>query len=70
MDDRTSQIVGEIADERLRLGDNIAELERKVRDSTSWRVYFARKPWTALGLAVGGGFLLSALLPPILSRPR
>lgn len=64
MDERTSQIVGEIAEERQRLGDNIAELERKVRDSTSWRLYFERKPWTALGLAVGGGFLLSALFTP------
>jgi ElaB/YqjD/DUF883 family membrane-anchored ribosome-binding protein len=70
MDERTSQIVGEIAEERQRLGDNIAELERKVRDSTSWRLYFERKPWAALGLAVGGGFLLAALLAPILPRSR
>jgi len=64
MDERTSQIVGEINDERQRLGDNIAELERKVRDSTSWRMYFERKPWMVLGLALGGGFLLSALFTP------
>jgi ElaB/YqjD/DUF883 family membrane-anchored ribosome-binding protein len=67
MDERTSQIVGEIVEQRQRLGDNIAELERKVRDSTNWRAHFERKPWLALGLAMGGGFLLSALL---LSRPR
>jgi ElaB/YqjD/DUF883 family membrane-anchored ribosome-binding protein len=64
MDERTSQIVEEIVDERQRLGDNIAELERKVRESTSWRAYFARKPWIALGLALGGGLLLSALFTP------
>lgn len=70
MDERTSQIVEEIVEERQRLGDHIAELERKVRDSTSWRAYFERKPWTALGLAMGGGFLLSALLPSFLPRSR
>jgi len=64
MDERTGQIVGTILEERQRLGDNIAELERKVKDATTWRTYFARKPWTALGLALGGGFLLSALFAP------
>ncbi len=61
MDQRTSQIVGEIFEERQRLGDNIAELEQKVREATSWRGYFAKKPWMAIGLAVTGGLLLSAL---------
>jgi ElaB/YqjD/DUF883 family membrane-anchored ribosome-binding protein len=70
MDERTSQIVEEIVEERQRLGDNIAELERKVRDSTSWRVYFERRPWAALGVALGGGLLLSALLPPFFPRAR
>ena len=64
MDERTSQIVGEISEERQRLGDNIAELERKVRNSTSWRAYFERRPWTALGIAMGGGLLLSVLFLP------
>ncbi len=51
MDERTDQVVGEILEERQRLGDSVAELERKVKESTSWRGYFARKPWIALGLA-------------------
>jgi ElaB/YqjD/DUF883 family membrane-anchored ribosome-binding protein len=63
MDQRTGQIVSEILEERQRLGGNIAELEHKVR-AASWQSYFARKPWALLGLAVGGGFLLSALLLP------
>lgn len=61
MDERTGQIVEELFEERQRLGDNIAELERKVRAATTWRAYFERRPWTALGLAVGGGLLLAAL---------
>lgn len=61
MDQRTSEIVEDIFQQRLRLGDNIAELEQKVRAATTWQTYFARKPWTMLGLALGGGFLVSAI---------
>ena len=63
MDQRTGQIVGEILEERERLGNNIAELEHKVREAASWQAYFARKPWTVLGLAAGAGFLLSGFVP-------
>jgi len=64
MDERTSAIVKEISEERQRLGDNIAELERKVRTATTWQAYFARQPWAMIGLALGGGLLLSALFVP------
>jgi ElaB/YqjD/DUF883 family membrane-anchored ribosome-binding protein len=61
MDERTSKIIEEIAEKRQRLGDNVAELERRMQQAASWRVYFARKPWAAVGVAFSGGFLLSAL---------
>jgi len=61
MDERTGPIIGEIFEERQRLGDNLAALERQVRESTTWRGYFVRKPWTMLALALGGGILLSSL---------
>lgn len=61
MDQRTDQIVGTILEERERLGDNIAQLERKMREATTWETYFMRKPWLMLGIALGGGFLLSSL---------
>ncbi len=64
MDERTGQIVGELLEERQKLGDSVAELERKVKASANWRGYFARKPWMAVGLALGGGLLLSALFTP------
>ena len=64
MDERTSQIVKDISEERQRLGDNIVELERRVRTAATWRRYFARQPWAMLGLALGGGLLLSALFVP------
>jgi membrane protein implicated in regulation of membrane protease activity len=62
MDERTAQIVKDIAEERQRLGDNIAEFDRKVKNAVDWRSYFARNPWGMLGLAFGGGWLLSGLL--------
>jgi ElaB/YqjD/DUF883 family membrane-anchored ribosome-binding protein len=61
MDERTSQVVSEIFEQRQRLGLNVAELEQKLKQAASWRSYFARNPWAMLGLAAGGGFLLSAL---------
>jgi ElaB/YqjD/DUF883 family membrane-anchored ribosome-binding protein len=64
MDQRTSEIVEEIFEERQRLGDDMAELEQKVKEATNVRGYFARKPWIAIGLAVTGGLLLSALFMP------
>lgn len=64
MDERTAQVVGEILEERQRLGDNIAELGQKIKEKASWRGYFARKPWTMLGIALGGGLLLSMLFLP------
>ncbi len=67
MDERTSPLISELFEERQRLGDNLAALERKVRESTTWRGYFVRKPWTMLALALGGGILLSSL---IISKSR
>jgi len=62
MDERTGQIVEELLEERQRLGDSIAELERKIQQAASWRAYFERSPWLVLGIALGSGFLLSALI--------
>ncbi len=62
MDERTGQIVSELLKERERLGDNIAALERKVKQKISWEVYFAKQPWLVMGIAVALGFLLSRLV--------
>jgi ElaB/YqjD/DUF883 family membrane-anchored ribosome-binding protein len=65
MDQRAAEIVKDIEDRRLRLGDSLQELETKVRDVADWRTYYQRNPWVALGLALGGGLLLAGLLPGI-----
>jgi ElaB/YqjD/DUF883 family membrane-anchored ribosome-binding protein len=62
MDERTGQIINDLLRERERLGDNVAELERKIKTKVSWRGYFAKKPWTVLAIAAGGGFLVSRML--------
>lgn len=64
MDQRTGQIVEEILEERQRVGDDIAALERRVKGNTTWQGHFARKPWMVVALAIGGGFLLSTLFMP------
>ena len=69
MDPRAAEIVKEIEDQRLRLGDSIQELETKVRDATDWRTYYQQKPWLALGLAAAGGLLLSGLVAGLLGSP-
>jgi len=53
MDQRTAGIVKDIAEDRQRMGDNIAELEGKLRQTADWRSYYARNPWTMLGVVLG-----------------
>jgi len=48
--------------ERVDLGRNIERLESKVRDTMDWRNQFQRNPMTMMGLAFGGGVLLSAII--------
>ena len=61
MDQRTTEIVKEINEQRQQLADNIDDLEGHVRAAVDWRSYFAKKPWFAIGAALAGGFLLSGL---------
>jgi ElaB/YqjD/DUF883 family membrane-anchored ribosome-binding protein len=68
MDAQSEQIIRDIQDKRERLGENLAELEIKVRDATNWRTYFNRNPWMMIGASAAAGFLLSAILVP--SRHR
>jgi hypothetical protein len=62
MGERTEQIEREIAQERDSLGRNLNELERRVKSAGDWRVQFDRHPMAMMGLAFGGGLILSAVL--------
>jgi len=62
MAEKPSQIEREIEQTRAELSVHLHELEYKVRDLTDWRQSVRKKPFTMIGLAFGGGFLLGAAL--------
>lgn len=63
MGEATDQIKDQIDYQREQLGENLHQLEEKVRDTIDWRTQFNERPMLGLGVAFAGGFLLSALLP-------
>jgi len=58
----SDQIERHIQETRNDLGDNFNELGDKVKKAVDWRAQFEERPGTMLGLAFGGGIILSALL--------
>ena len=62
MGQRSDQIVREIDRTRGELGNNLQELESKVKDATDWRKQFQKSPLTMIGIALGGGLLLSRVI--------
>jgi hypothetical protein len=63
MGERSVQIEQEIRATRNNLGENLGELQERVKSVIDWRVQFEERPGTMLALAFGGGILLSALFP-------
>ena len=59
MGERSDQITRQIENTRGELGANLQELEHKVKDVTDWRSQFQKSPLTMIGIAFGGGVLLS-----------
>jgi hypothetical protein len=62
MGEKSDQIERYIEEQRDELGDNIAQLQGKVKGTFDWRVQFEHRPMTMIGIALGGGVLLSSLL--------
>jgi hypothetical protein len=62
MGEKSDQIERHIQKQRDELADNFSELGNKVKSTVDWRTQFQQRPGTMIGLAVGGGLLLSALL--------
>ena len=58
---QTHRLAREIAAEQDALGENLQELETRVRTAADWREQVQRRPWVMVGLAFGGGVVLSAL---------
>jgi hypothetical protein len=61
MGEKSDQIERYIEEQRNELGDNIAQLQGKVKGTFDWRVQFEHRPMTMIGIALGGGVLLSSL---------
>jgi hypothetical protein len=59
---KSDRIKRNIDVQRSDLGRDIQELERKVKTTFDWRTQFQKNPMTMLGLALGGGVLLSTMI--------
>jgi len=69
MDEKPNEIMQRIESQRSRLGSNIDELERRVKETADVKQQFDRHPMVAVGLAFGGGLLLSSMIGGS-SKPR
>lgn len=67
MGNQSDEIERHIEAQRSELGENLGELKDKVKSAVDWRAQFEERPLAMIGLAFGGGVLLSAILP---SLPR
>jgi len=62
MAERTELIEQHIELTRYQLGNNLHELEDKVKQAADWRTYYERNPMMMMGLAFGGGVMLASML--------
>lgn len=62
MGEKPDQIERHLYEERNELAENINKLQQKVKSAVDWRVQVEERPWTMVGIAFGGGLLLSMLL--------
>jgi hypothetical protein len=62
MGETPDQIERHIHEKRNELGENIHELQEKVKTAVDWRAQFDQRPWVLIGVAFGGGLLLSLLV--------
>jgi len=63
MGQTADQLRDQIEHQREELGNNLQQLEEKVKSTVDWRTQFEQKPWAGVGVAFAGGFLLSMLMP-------
>jgi hypothetical protein len=61
MGETPDEIERHIYEKRSELGENINELQQKVKRTMDWRAQVEERPMMMMGLAFGGGVLLSLL---------
>jgi hypothetical protein len=62
MGEKSSEIIDEIETSRNKLGENLSDLESRIREAANWRTHYERHPYVFMGAALGGGLLLSRIL--------
>ena len=62
MGETTDQLKAQIADARSRLGQNLNELEYRVKNTADWRFQFDRHPWPFIAAGFTGGLVLSWMI--------
>jgi ElaB/YqjD/DUF883 family membrane-anchored ribosome-binding protein len=62
MGQTADEIKLEIEQARSRLGQNLNELEYRVKSETDWRVHYDRHPWMFLGAAFAGAMVLTMMI--------
>lgn len=62
MDEKPDEIMSHIESQRNKLGQNLSELESRVKRTTDWRAQFDRNPMLMMGVALGGGILLGTVV--------
>ncbi len=62
MGEKSDEIIDQIENQRNALGRNLEELETRVKRTTDWKAHFDDNPALMLGIALGGGLLLGALV--------
>jgi len=64
----TRQIIEHIETERAKLGESLEEFESRIKEVTSPKAWFDRKPGWIVGAAAAMGFIFALLVTP--SRRR
>jgi hypothetical protein len=57
-------------EERARLGDDLHEIDRRVKDAFDWKAWYRKNTVTMLGVAAASGFLLSMAIGGRSSKNR
>jgi hypothetical protein len=60
--ERSDEIKDRIDAQRGELGENLHELERRVKSSTDWRAQMEKRPWVMMGAAFGTGMLIAGVI--------
>jgi ElaB/YqjD/DUF883 family membrane-anchored ribosome-binding protein len=64
MGETPREIESQIEQARNRLGQDLNELEYRVKTELDWRTQFNRRPWAFIGAAFGISFLLGWMFAP------